>query len=51
MGRELIFYLEAIVLVKKVLMMDLFFKNTQLYTSQDMNWWTGVDYCDVLSAV
>ncbi len=26
-----------------VLMMDLF----QLFSSPDVNWWTGVDYCDV----
>ncbi len=23
----------------------------QFFISQDINWWTGVDYCDVLSAV
>ncbi len=28
--------------VKNVLMMDLFLTNTQLLTSQDNNWWTGV---------
>ncbi len=28
--------------VKTVLMMDLFLTNTQLLTSQNMNWWTGV---------
>ncbi len=32
--------------------MDLFLINIQLFTSQDINWWTGVcgllvDYCDV----
>ncbi len=27
--------------------MDLF----QLLSSPDINWWTGVDYCEVLSAV
>ncbi len=26
----------------KTLMMDLFFTNMQLFTSQDINWWTGV---------
>ncbi len=28
--------------VKNVLMMDLFLKNMQLFTLQDVNWWTGV---------
>ncbi len=32
--------------VKNVLMMDLFLTNMQLFTSQDINWWTGGD-CDV----
>ncbi len=27
---------------KSILMMDLFFTNRQLFTSQDINWWTGV---------
>ncbi len=30
------------VVVKNVLMMDLFLTNTQLLSSQDVNWWTGV---------
>ncbi len=28
---------------KKAIMMDLFIQ-TQLFTSQDVKWWTGVDY-------
>ncbi len=28
-------------------MVDFVFMNTQLSTSQDVNWWTGVDDCDV----
>ncbi len=28
--------------VKNILMMDLFLTNTQLLSSQDVNWWTGV---------
>ncbi len=28
--------------VKNILMTDLFLTNTQLFTSQDVNWWTGV---------
>ncbi len=36
--------------VKNVLM-DLFLTNRQLFSSQDVNWWSGVDYCGVLSAV
>ncbi len=34
-------------------MMDLFFKNIQLFTSQYVNWWTGVVWIIVmfLSAV
>ncbi len=28
--------------VKNVLIMDLFFTNTQPFTSQDVSWWTGV---------
>ncbi len=28
--------------IKNVLLMDLFLTNTQLFTSQDVNWWTGV---------
>ncbi len=28
--------------VKNILMMDLFFTNTQLLSSEDINWWTGV---------
>ncbi len=33
--------------------MDLFLTNTQLFPSQDVNWWTGVVWIirDVLSAV
>ncbi len=34
--------------VKDVLMMDLFLTNTQLWSSPDVNWWSGVDYCDVI---
>ncbi len=34
-----------------ILMMDLFLTNMHLFTCQDVNWRTGVDYCDVLSAV
>ncbi len=31
--------------VKNVLMMDLFLKNMQFFSSRDINWWTGgVDY-------
>jgi len=30
--------------VKNIFMMDLFLRNTQLLYSQDVNWWTGVDY-------
>ncbi len=26
---------------------DLFLTNTQLLSSRDVNWWSGVDYCDV----
>ncbi len=39
--------------VKNVLMMDLFLTNMQLFTSQDINWWTGVVWIIVmfLSAV
>ncbi len=33
--------------VKDVLIMNLFLTNTQLLSSQDVNWWSGVDYCDV----
>ncbi len=35
--------------VKSILMMDLFFANNQLFTSQDINWRTGVVWitCDV----
>ncbi len=40
-----------ILVIKNVLMLDLFLRNTQLLSSPDVNWWTGVDYCDVLSAV
>ncbi len=29
--------------LKFLLMMDLFLTNTQLLSSQDVNWWTGVD--------
>ncbi len=28
--------------VKNILIMNLFITNTQLFTSQDINWWTGV---------
>ncbi len=30
-----------------ILMMDLFLKNTQLFTLQDLMDWSHVDYCDV----
>ncbi len=30
------------ILVKSILIMDLFFTNMQLLASQDVNWWTGV---------
>ncbi len=30
------------ILVKNIIMMDLFLINTQLLSSQDVNWWTGV---------
>ncbi len=29
---------------KNILMMDLFITNTQHFTSQAINWWSGVDY-------
>ncbi len=37
---------------ENALMLDLFLANTQLFSSQDMNWWTGVvwitvDFCEV----
>jgi len=37
--------------LKNVPIMDLFLIIMQLFTSQDVNWWTGVvwmDYCDVI---
>ncbi len=34
--------------VKSVLMMDLLLTNMQLYTSQDINWWTGVVWITVM---
>ncbi len=30
--------------VKNIIMMDLFLTNTQVFTSQDMMYWSGVDY-------
>ncbi len=30
--------------LKSVLMKNLFLSNMQLFTSQDINWWSGVDY-------
>ncbi len=30
-----------------ILMMDLFLKNTQLFTLEDLMDWSHVDYCDV----
>ncbi len=40
---------KSIRLKLNVLIMDLFPTNTQLFTSQDVNWWTGVVWitCDV----
>ncbi len=37
------------ILVKNIWMMDLFLTNTQVLSSQDINWWTGVVWttCDV----
>ncbi len=44
---------KVMVYVKNSFMMDLFFTNTQLLASQDINWWTGVVWIIVmfLSAV
>ncbi len=33
--------------VKNPFIRNLFLKNKQLLASQDIHWWTGVDYCDV----
>ncbi len=40
--------MDLCILLKNSLIMDLFLINTQLLSSQD---WSGVYYCDVLSAV
>ncbi len=34
--------------VKWVLMMDLYLTNMQIFTSHDVNWWTGVVWCGLL---
>ncbi len=42
MDYGLAFWPEVLFKVKNILMMDLFLTNTQLFSSQDVNWWTGV---------
>ncbi len=34
--------------VKNILMMDLFLTNTQFFTSQNVNWWTGIMWIIVM---
>ncbi len=48
MDYGLVFWPEAVVWSFNVLMMDLFLTNTQLFTSQDVNWWTGLEWCGLL---
>ncbi len=36
--------------MKLTLTMDLFITNMQIFTSQDINWWT-VDYCEVWTLI
>ncbi len=33
---------------KTILMMDLFITNIQLFTSQNVNWWSCVESCELL---
>ncbi len=40
--RKHCFGLQTHILVRKKILMDLFFPNMQLLSSQDINWWTGV---------
>ncbi len=43
MENGLIFHISYLIF-KNVLMMDMFLTNTQLLASQDINWWTGVEW-------